>query len=261
MFKFIVRIFRRRRLHLRVVSVSEKGLVREENQDSLYVNRRQGVFAVADGMGGGEGGAAASAIVCGALRKSLRFGASFHSTIAKVSDAIRFANSEIRRAAVKAGYRHMGSTVTAFMIDRKTEKTAVIGYVGDSRVYRSRFGTLTQLTYDHTMTGELMRRSATKAMFASFSGRNSPLAHVLTRAAGAEEEVHPDWCKIDLRRGDRYLICTDGVYDELSDGEIREFLKMKAPLREISRRLSAAIEKAGAGDNYSFIIIETGRRD
>lgn len=260
MFKFIARLFRRRLLHLKVVSVSERGLVREENQDNIYVNRRQGVFAVADGMGGGEGGAKASGIVCETLRKGLRLSASFHSTIAKVSEAIRSANNEIRRVAAKSGYRHMGSTATVFIVERKNEKSAVIGYVGDSRVYRLRFGKLSQLTYDHTMTGELMRRRATKAMFASFSGRNSPLAHVLTRAVGAEESVQPDWCKIDLRRGDRYLICTDGVYDELKDSEIRDMLKMKKSLKEISKRLSDAIENSGAADNYSFIIIETGRR-
>ena len=134
---FLSRLFssvRRRRI-LDVASLSACGLVRADNQDHFLVNRGRAFFCVADGMGGGEGGAEASDIVCRCIGKAVACRTPFPERVHRAAEAIRTANREIRAYAQKAGYRQMATTVTVFAVDeRAKDPSAVIGYVGDSRV-------------------------------------------------------------------------------------------------------------------------------
>ena len=240
------------RLRLSVVSVSDCGKVREENQDHVLVDARRGLFCVADGMGGGEGGAVASRIVCDKLRKTVSGFLRFGTRRARIESALSAANRSVRDYAAKQGFDHMGSTAAVLSIERGAVGT--ICHIGDSRVYRLRSGELALLTDDHTIGGEL-NRTVRNDSSASVADRSHPLAHVLTRSIGGKDEVAPEWKEVEVAVGDRYLICSDGLHDVLSDSKIRELLSV-GDLAGVRNGLSAEIERCGAPDNYSFVVID-----
>ncbi|MCR5414917.1 MAG: protein phosphatase 2C domain-containing protein [Kiritimatiellae bacterium] len=241
--------------HYDIAVKSERGLVRADNQDNLLVCRERSLFCVADGMGGGQGGAEASAIACKALDRTVKAGADFSERIRAAGASIHGANCEIREFARKARYSRMATTVTVLSIDDEPEPSAVIAYVGDSRVYRLRDGKLEPLTHDHTLAGELSRRPSMRSMIARLGWREGQLSHVLTRAVGIEPDVQPDWRKIDVRPDDVYLLCTDGVYDMVDDKGIEEVLAMKRAASEIADELERRIILGGAIDNYTMIVL------
>ena len=246
-------------MELECAAVSERGLVRRDNQDHFTVHPESGVFCVADGMGGGEGGAKASEIACDKMSEAAAARGDFPERIKRIAAAFRAANGEIRDFARKAGYRQMATTTTVLAVERRTG-VGVIGYVGDSRVYRFRDGELTQLTHDHTLAGELSRRTATRALASQLDGRAGALSHVLTRAVGIEPEVQTEWRKIDLHDGDMYLICSDGVYNMVNADGMRDTFAAGGTLQEIVDRLAGKIVDGGAEDNYTVVVLRTGGR-
>ena len=116
------------------------------------------------------------------------------------------------------------------------------------------------LTRDHTVGDELGRALVNGARAEDLKSRKNPLSHILTRAVGTEFRVRPDWQTTDIRLGDRFLLCSDGVHDMLSDEEIAALLRSRGAPDEIARRLEKAVVDAGAGDNYSMICLEVRRR-
>ena len=240
---------------LSVVKASETGLVRKENQDSLLADSALNVFCVADGMGGGAEGARASAIVCDCIRRNLAdAGDGFVNRMEAVAIAIADANSSIFSYSKSRGYKQMGSTAAALVFEGEKSARAALCYVGDSRIYRFRRGLASPLTRDHSVGVEL-GSMAGASMAESFFSRANPLSHVLTRSVGTDSEVRPDWHKVDVRKGDRFLICSDGVHDVISDSRLG-FLIGYGELEKARERLEAEIVKCGAPDNYSFIILE-----
>ena len=114
--------------------------------------------------------------------------------------------------------------------------------------------------YDHTVGGELSRKTHSRMESDDLKSRRNPLSHILTRAVGTEFRVRPDWQTTDMRLGDRFLLCSDGVHDMISDEEIAALLRSRGAPDEIARRLEKAVVDAGAGDNYSMICLEVRRR-
>ena len=257
MFGFLKRLFRRSPLVVETASLSACGPVRSENQDHIMVRRKRLTFCVADGMGGGEGGAKASEIVCSDLAATVSRFQDFGERVRACAEAIRAANAHIRDFAKQAGYRQMATTVALLALDGSEGRVGVVGHVGDSRVYRYRDGQLTQLTHDHTMVGELSRSATGRKMASDLVTRANPLSHVLTRAVGIEREVQPEWRKIDITPGDIYLICSDGVYDMVADEGLRAALEEGGAAREIVARIEARVVAAGAADNYSLVVVRT----
>lgn len=257
MFAFLKRLFSPARLSVEAASFSACGPVRKDNQDHLMVRRKRLTFCVADGMGGGEGGAEASRIVCDELSSTVARYEDFGERVRACADAIRTANAAIRAHAAKAGYRQMGTTVALLALDGEDGRLGVVGHVGDSRVYRFRQGELTRLTHDHTLVGEFNRNPAARKLAGDLAARTSALAHVLTRAVGIEREVQPEWRKLDVRSGDVYLLCSDGVYNMVSDEQMREVLSVGGAARESVARIAGLVESAGATDNYSLIVVKT----
>ena len=245
-------------------SVSACGLVRKENQDSVLSLPETGLFCVADGMGGGKGGALASQWVCESLAKAVR-DVSFDTLggeerIRFLGDALQDVNDKVRAYAKEQGFKSMGSTVVLLVPNPSDPLHPYVGHAGDSRVYRMRRGTLQLLTSDHTVGGELSRKTVSRREAEDLGSRGNPLSHILTRAVGTEFRVRTEWQTIDLRVGDRLLLCTDGVHDMLSDEEIAAAMRGRKPPEEIAQRLETEIVTAGAGDNYSLICIEVRRR-
>lgn len=249
--KFVSGFFARkgRGVRFRHAALSGRGLVRTENQDHFFVDAASGLFCVADGMGGGQGGAKASEIVCREI-SSVPRSAGASGRIAALDESVRAANKAIRDFASDAGYDQMATTVVFLSFDESGGVRA--GHVGDSRLYRFRGGRLECLTRDHTVAAE-MRGAGWKSLAAS---RASRLSHVLTRAVGVDREVQVEWTDLDAKPGDRFLLCTDGVYDMIDDRRI-EFLASRAKNpSDCCKSLEKDILAAGAADNYTIVAVD-----
>ena len=218
---------------LEAVFVSETGLVRSENQDNVLVSINHQVFCVADGMGGGAEGAKASDVVCRELKMTVHVSeAEFYARVTATQNAIVDANYEIFTYARERGYGQMGSTAAILVFDPASRARAAVIHVGDSRVYRIRRGFGERLTRDHRVVG----------------------GNALTRAVGATATVRCDIREVDVQPGDRFVLCSDGVSSVISDARIAVFASGGA-LEDAAGRLAEEVVKAGAPDNYSFVLI------
>ncbi len=229
---------------------------RGNNEDAICAAPDLGLFVVADGMGGYEGGEIASALTIDAIHGLVRRTAADADvtwpypidpqlTIGEneLMVATRLAADQI--AARRVGpLSEMGSTVAAMLI---TREHAVIAHVGDSRVYRLRGGELTQLTIDHSLVAQLVASGMPPE-----EAEKCPWRHVVTRALGttsAEPEVHRE----PARPGDAYLLCSDGLSEVLEPAEIAALLSL--PAEQACRALVDAAYEAGSRDNISAIVV------
>lgn len=244
----------KRKCKPRITAVSESavGLVRENNEDHLLVDGQHLVYCVADGMGGGADGEKASEIVCAEIEMLVRYQpADFASRMEASCAAVVCSNEAIFDYSQAMGFEQMGTTLSLLVFDPEDSSHAALCHVGDSRIYRFRKGKVSQLTRDHSVGAELGRRLGG----ADLANRANPLAHVLTRAIGTGKTVCPDWKKITVEPGDRYLLCTDGVHDVVSDERLLE-LVANVPLEEAKRALKTEVYDCGAPDNLSFVILD-----
>jgi serine/threonine protein phosphatase PrpC len=221
--------------------VTDTGRVRTANQDAFAQLGAQGVWAVADGMGGYRDGDVASRMVCEALQ-GLEGTATLEATI----DAIRQRMSEVNQKLHQASIREhdpiiSGSTVAIFLVQRTA---CAVVWAGDSRVYRMRHGRLTQLTTDHTWAAELNLQQPTEEA-----------DHAITRAVGGEDTLLLDVRRDRVRLGDRYLLCSDGLTRELPDAQIAELMAGE-DVQQCAKALIDATLQAGARDNVTVVVIE-----
>ena len=141
------------------------------------------------------------------------------------------------------------------LVDPLDLSQAKVCHAGDSRVYRLRGGTLQPLTRDHTVGCELSRAAEAKGFSSSVVSRRNPLSHVLTRAVGTEDLLRLEWLDIGLERGDRFLLCTDGVHDVMEDEDLRSVLPGGTPEEAVSRICKQVTDK-GAPDNFSVVCVD-----
>ena len=238
------------------LTVSETGAVRKDNQDTVFVDKAKTVFCVADGMGGGSEGATASRFVCEEIAKVADRG-TFSERLKAADAAIAAANDRIRAYAKERDFKQMGSTAVVLLLDPSDSRRAAICHVGDSRIYRIRRRKAELLTHDHTIGGQLGDLTE-GVLSAGFKSRTNPLAHVLTRAIGSADKVEGEWRKIDIDSGDRFLICSDGVHDVVSDARIGSMISGSDDLATASRNLTDEIVRGGAPDNFSYVMIGFG---
>ena len=248
-----------RRPPFEAASLTDRGLARADNQDHVLARRVTLVYCVADGVGGGDGGAKASEILCNEVAVAADASVGFVRRLRACDDAARIAHARIADYAVRAGFRRsMGTTMALLVIDPDPPKRgapwreAAVAHIGDSRVYRWRSGRLDLLTRDHTVA-EQMRGDGPEAAPASRKGR---LGHMLTRAIGPGDWIGPDWCKVDVCPGDVFLVCSDGVHDMLSGERIASAISEGGRASDIVSRLSKGIRAAGAEDNYTMVVVK-----
>jgi serine/threonine protein phosphatase PrpC len=197
---------------------SNVGRKRRHNEDNFVAAPRSGVFAVADGMGGAQAGEVASAIAAATVTETeLDPSASGEERVVAL---IKAANMRVHaRATADIAASGMGTTMTVAML--QSDGSVAIGHVGDSRAYRLRDGRLEQLTDDHSLVAELVRRGELSPEEAAVHPQRS----VITRALGTEADVDVDAFTVDAREGDLFLLCSDGlttmvaVADGDGDGE------------------------------------------
>ncbi|CAN5674946.1 hypothetical protein BH18ACI5_BH18ACI5_16390 [soil metagenome] len=226
-------------LRFRSAATSDVGRVRKLNEDAFVERPDAGLWAVADGLGGHRNGEIASREVCDALAdiQPLR---SFDETIEEAQNRIRGVNDHLFRSAARAIMTdRSASTVVALLVSG--DKCAIL-WAGDSRVYRWRSGKLDQLTSDHSV------EEADRA-----TGRQTSSA--ITRAVGVEPAVRLDIERDDLRAGDRFLLCSDGLTRIIPDSQIGEWMG-HADIRLGVDGLIKATLDAGAPDNVTVLIVE-----
>jgi len=235
-------------------ALSDIGRVRQENQDSSGYFPTRNLFVVADGMGGHKGGKQASEMAVATVEERCmpsRDIADPAEAVSRLVDAVRDANRRIvARASQDSDLSRMGTTLVALLFDGAGRGTVV--HVGDSRAYRLRDDRLELLTTDHTVVSDLLRNHDISETEASVH----PYRHVLTRALGAAGDVSPDVQQLDVRPGDLYLLCSDGVSGMLAESEIKGILVADRDDPEAAcRELIAAANRAGGKDNATAIAV------
>lgn len=241
---------------------SDIGCVRENNEDSFRVAPEMNLFVLSDGMGGLASGEIASRLSvdcvvrhCGDARAnpSLPLVGKRIDGISEASNrlasAIRMANRAVHDAAREKGNEgRMGATLVAVRIEGQRLS---IAHVGDSRIYRLRSGGFEQLTRDHSFVAEQMLCGRMTAEEAS----SSALQSVLIRAIGIEPEVSVDASDELLMEGDTFLLCSDGLTRELSDGQIAGVLGENEDAQRAADALVDLAKQAGGGDNITVIVV------
>ncbi|MCI6377251.1 MAG: Stp1/IreP family PP2C-type Ser/Thr phosphatase [Clostridiales bacterium] len=228
---------------MRICQRTHQGLVRASNQDSLLVD--DGVYGVADGMGGHKGGETASRVAVQVLKNALH---GKRPDQRALEMGIEAANRRIfDMAKHDSALSGMGTTVTLLWEDRER---VLLAHVGDSRAYRLRDGALTQITQDHSIVAELLRNNVITEEMA----RNHPYRNVITRAVGVDPSVTADVLLESKQPGDVWLICSDGLYNMVSDGQLESVLLESESDEAAAGRLLALALEAGGTDNISFIL-------
>ncbi len=233
---------------LRAGSATDVGRRRANNQDMVLVD--DPLFAVADGMGGYAGGEVASSTAIDALRET--FGSS--PTSEGLEAALLDANAAVQEASRESpDLRNMGTTMVAVaLVHEDGADLFAVASIGDSRVYLFRAGELSKLTDDHSVAEELLRSGQISEAEAAVH----PQRHMLTRVLGPGGETTPDFQKLVPYAGDRLLLCSDGLYNEVTDREMAEILATVAGPDEAARRLVALANDHGGGDNISVVVID-----
>jgi protein phosphatase len=233
---------------LRAGSATDVGQVRTNNEDQLLVGDQ--LFAVADGMGGHAAGEVAALTAVEALRASF----DRKRTPDGLADAVRHANRAVwDRAGDESELRGMGTTLTAgALVTEDGEEMLTIAHVGDSRAYLLRDGELDQITDDHSLPAEMVRRGE----LAPEDAADHPQRHIVTRALGIEQDVEPDCIRILPYRGDRILLTSDGLTDELNDGQIASILRRYEDPDEAARELVRAAKDNGGRDNITVVVVD-----
>jgi serine/threonine protein phosphatase PrpC len=226
---------------------SDIGMRRANNQDSILLNAKNKIFAVADGMGGHSGGEVASSLAVKTLEKI--FPEIKAPGIAeRISETIRICNQVIyEQSQADPKLRGMGTTLSAAILD---EDSVHIGQVGDSRVYMYRNGELFQVTEDHSQVYELL-----KAGLISETNIGTFQKNVITRSVGYEPEVQVDLFSRKLKKGDRYMICSDGLSGMVSNEQIAQIMQ-NFSVEEAVNNLVELANLQGGEDNVSVIIFE-----
>jgi PPM family protein phosphatase len=233
---------------LRSGSATDTGLVRSVNQD-LAVETPT-LFAVADGMGGHAGGEVAARMAVDAL--GMAFGR--QPTGAGLAEAVSEANTAVWQHSLEnPELRGMGTTLTAVaLVNENGKDVLALVNVGDSRSYRFHDGEFSQITSDHSLAEEMVRSGE----LTSAEAEVHPHRHILTRALGVSSDVAVDLWRIQPVRGDRYLLCSDGLTNELDADQIGEVLSTIADPHQAAELLVQAARTHGGSDNITAVVVD-----
>lgn len=234
---------------MRWTQVTDVGLTRPINEDSLCICPEIEFLAVADGMGGHKAGEVASRLALQVIEQELKINLpEKNNPQAVLLGAVKSANETLFQAARrKTEWRGMGTTVTACL---KSNGGLIIAHVGDSRAYLIRRGTIVQLTEDHTLVHEMVKNGGISREQAHLH----PQRNVLIRALGTEPAIEVDLRWVRLIPGDMLLLCTDGLTSYLRQEEILDVLKAAPDLEKGSRTLLKKALDSGGADNITIIL-------
>jgi protein phosphatase len=235
---------------LRWAARTDVGRARDRNEDSFYGGAH--VFAVADGLGGHNAGDVASRLAIEPMKALDRRLEDLPPD--RVSDTLTDTVLEANRAVYRkaqddAKVRGMGTTLTAVAIG---DGSAYLAHVGDSRCYLLRGSAINQLSSDHTLVARMVQEGKLSPEEAEVHPQRS----ILTRALGAEPDVDVDSLRIDLQRGDRLLLCSDGLSSVIGEERIREVLEAAGELEAGCQKLIDEANAQGGPDNITVVVVE-----
>lgn len=236
---------------------SDIGRHRKRNEDAVARLQAHGVFCIADGMGGENAGDVASQAVVRELKDAVLALAdepvpmSVESMCQTLEQALSDAGEWIRKRAEQQGQGVSGTTVVVLALDTLSPGRAMALHAGDSRLYRLRKRELTRLTRDHSILEE--SGLPKKKLPRMFHG-------MVTRAIGISDDTKLERTEVEVREGDLFLLCSDGLTGLLSDRKIRRLLLKyaHAPLDDTVASLVAGANEAGGHDNISVILVRVG---
>lgn len=239
---------------------TDQGLVRPNNEDNYYLDEDNGVFVVADGMGGHASGEIASKMAVDVINGFFNgtggtnepvigtYIEEYSEKTNTIGSAIRLANMAIYEAAQNnTRWRGMGTTLAAVLLDKRRLS---IAHVGDSRVYLVRAGDIMQLTDDHTLVHEQVKRD----MMTQDEAATSDMKHILTRALGIASDVMVDLDELTMADGDALVLCTDGLSSMVSDDDILSIVLADDNPTTACERLIDRANSNGGQDNVTVIV-------
>ena len=230
---------------------TDVGRRRKVNEDRYALAPELGLYLVADGMGGHTAGQVASELAAQSVLQALRTLAGASQTLSeKLRVAFGAANREIfETAQAKPELAGMGTTLVALLA---SEGRAALAHVGDSRAYLVRGKRIRQLTDDHSLVAELVRRRH----ISELAARDHPHRHVLTRALGVQRAVEPDLVELTPAASDSFVLCSDGLTGHVDDNEIAEVVSDGAELQAICDQLVKLANDRGGEDNITVVQIQ-----
>ncbi|BAZ27387.1 protein-serine/threonine phosphatase [Kalymmatonema gypsitolerans NIES-4073] len=238
-------------MKLNFTGVSDPGLIRSNNQDAYYIDPEGRFFIVADGMGGHAGGEQASRIATGQIQEYL--GANWNSSKPSgqlLQEALLQANEAILLDQQNHPERSdMGTTIVAVIF--RPKEPPLCAHVGDSRLYRFRNSELEQLTEDDTWVARALKMGE----ITPEEARVHPFRHVLSRCLGREDLRQIEVQQLDVKPGDRLLLCSDGLTEELADPKIADYFKEISLVDKAALCLVEAAKQHGGHDNITVVIV------
>ncbi|MGI9103173.1 MAG: Stp1/IreP family PP2C-type Ser/Thr phosphatase [Terriglobales bacterium] len=249
-------------LSVEVAGKSDVGCVRTNNEDNFGYDSRYGIYVVCDGMGGQAAGEVASKMgvdtVLTYFREASKNGhfpevgppVDGVSTRANaLGSSIQLANDAIYGAAIRhAAHSGMGSTIVAVLVEKGFYS---VGHAGDSRIYLVRNGKMEQLTRDHSLVMEQVRRG----LLTLAEAQVSEMQNIIVRALGPEDKVQPDLDDLMAQPGDILLLCSDGLTKHVPDDQILDIATGTISLSLMADRLIEAAREAGGTDNITALLL------
>ena len=227
---------------LRTTGRTDVGLVRKNNQDAVILS--QGLIGIADGMGGHRGGETASA---GARDGLIRVLTGKEPSLQTLEDAVKEVNLELwNRQEEEESLSGMGTTLSVIWPE---EEKMLIAHVGDSRVYLMRDGQLRQVTQDHSMVADMVRRG----LLTEEQAATHPMRNYITRAVGTEPTVEVDVLAMERQRGDRWLVCSDGLHGLVAKEELQALMALDDMEEAADQMIREALDRGGR-DNVSLVL-------
>lgn len=247
--------------------LTDVGLKRSHNEDNYGFDDELGLYVVADGMGGHAAGEVASSTAINAIftfirqfhdEREIEWPFGYNADLTRVENAlvnaIHLANDGVcRLAGENQAYSGMGTTIAGLLIDRDF---AVVGHLGDSRVYRLRNEVLECLTMDHSWVNEQLRKN----ILTEEEARNHRWRNVITRALGNKLDIEVELQSVDMEQGDLFLLCTDGLSSMVTEEAIREILiENKDDLDRACNLLLSQANANGGIDNVTSVLLSVDR--
>ena len=227
---------------------TDVGMVRQQNEDSYLAE--ENLYVVADGMGGHNAGEVASALAVTTLKAGARTGI---DSVERFRELVQQANTAIYTASLDDSTQSgMGTTLTALSIVAGEEPRVLVANVGDARAYMWRNGALTRLSVDHSYVQELVN----EGIITPEEARVHPRRNIVTRALGIDRSVVVDVFSHLVRTGDRIVLCSDGLVDEVSDADIAVVLGQHSDPQDTAEALVMVANTAGGRDNTTVIVVD-----
>jgi len=234
----------------KVFGLSDIGKVRQNNEDAFFSTEKEGIFLVADGMGGHKAGEVASAMAKEIISKKLLAISSNDNLDSELRAAFLEANEKVREEAKSnPEYQGMGCTCVAMML---REQNFYLAHVGDSRIYLYRKGDLKQMTRDHSFVEELFIRG----LINESEKADHPYKNQITRYIGCSSKLEVDITSGPVWNGDLFILCTDGLTDMTSQAKMKEICDKDLTPEETGKLLIEDALANGGKDNATVVVVK-----